>query len=365
MNKKTICVISTVHPDHDNRILKQCKSLSLNFNVDLIIQSNKESIKGIKIRQLPIIKTRISRALLFIKACKMSFSKKYNFYLIHDPELLVLSLILKISRRKVVYDIHEDYKEQILDKRWINKYLRRIISLLFDKFEKFAVLRSYSVICATPFLEKKFIKFNQNTFGVYNYPPLLEFKKSFKTNIKRSSDVFRILYVGNISHERGIFKILDAIKGIDCEFLLAGNFVDKGTEAKCESHSSWKKVNYFGYISRKQYSELLDIADLGLLIFLPNGNHINAQPNKLFEYMSGGVFQLASNFPHWTKILEHNSIGLTVDPNRSDLIQAMILSVKKNKNFYNSKRPEIIKEFMKSYTWESQIPKLMKAFIDH
>ena len=81
--------------------------------------------------------------------------------------------------------------------------------------------------------------------------------------------------------------------------------------------------------------------------------------------MSGGVFQLASNFPHWTKILEHNSIGLTVDPNRSDLIQAMILSVKKNKNFYNSKRPEIIKEFMKSYTWESQIPKLMKAFIDH
>ena len=76
MNKnQSICVISTVHPDHDTRILKQCKTLNDHFSVDLVIQSEKTIHNNIKIIPLPLIKNRLQRVHLMFLALRHSFKK--------------------------------------------------------------------------------------------------------------------------------------------------------------------------------------------------------------------------------------------------------------------------------------------------
>jgi glycosyltransferase involved in cell wall biosynthesis len=73
-------------------------------------------------------------------------------------------------------------------------------------------------------------------------------------------------------------------------------------------------VEALGFLDREGVRDVLHRAVAGLVTFLPLPNHIDAQPNKMFEYMSAGVPVIASHFPLWREIVEGNRCGICVDP---------------------------------------------------
>jgi glycosyltransferase involved in cell wall biosynthesis len=361
---KNICVISTVHPDHDTRILKQCRSLSEYFFVDLIIQSKKLSYQNIKILPLPLIRNRLQRVYLIMLATRLAFKKKYSFYIFHDPELIFLGILLKLFGKKVIYDVHEDYESQILDKHWIPSYLRKVTSIVFSFIERISSKLFDSIVCATPFIHNKFSKINNKSFCVRNFPPSEELfidDEAVLLDEQRVS-IFKILYVGVISEERSIIKILDSIKNIDCELTLGGNFSPPSLQKICEEHESWKKVRYLGFIDRLVFAKVLNESDVGILLFQPLKNHIDALPNKMFEYMAGGLFQISSNFKEWKVLVEGNSIGITIDPEDSKMLTKTLIELQKNKSHLQNMRSNIRRIYMKNFTWDKEKFELLKAF---
>ena len=95
---------------------------------------------------------------------------------------------------------------------------------------------------------------------------------------------------------------------------LVGRFSEKAVEVKVKNLSAWSKVNELGFLNRHQVRDVLARSKAGLVTFLPVPNHVDAQPNKMFEYMSAGLPIITSDFPLWREIVEGNSSGICVDP---------------------------------------------------
>ena len=101
--------------------------------------------------------------------------------------------------------------------------------------------------------------------------------------------------------------------------------MNSGTRAEFQHDRASSLVEHKGQLGRAQIAEVLGRAKVGLVLLHPTGNYVNAQPNKLFEYMSAGLPVLASDFPLWRKIVGSIKCRLVVDPlNPSAIAEALV-----------------------------------------
>lgn len=359
-----ICHFTSVHPRYDTRIfIKECNSLVNNgFDVTLIVADNlnNEIKNGINIINVGSDNEgRIKRMThTAFKIYRELRKNNYDIFHFHDPELLPIALLLKFKGKRVIYDIHEDTPRDILSKNWIKKWQRNLVSKCIEKVENFTAKRFTHLITATPFIEKRFKKLTKNVTNINNYPLINELSSDIKWDNKKK----QICFIGGINVERGIYEIIDALESIDIELILAGEFETDIIEKKSKEKEGWKKVNYLGHINRDRAKSVLAESIAGLVTYHPEPNHINAQPNKIFEYMSAGIPVIVSNFSLWRQIIETNKCGICVDPLNSIEISEAIQFLKINpdqalKMGLNGKRA--VEEI---YNWEKEEKKLISIY---
>jgi glycosyltransferase involved in cell wall biosynthesis len=359
-----VCHITSVHSSTDIRIFqKECRSLAkAGYDVHLVAPNvENHSLHGVHIHGFtPNHNGRLSR---MTKTAKQAYliAKELNadLYHFHDPEILPHGYTLKKAGKIVIYDAHEDVPRQIMAKYWIPTFLRKVVSICFEKYENRIAKRLSAVVAATPHIANRFKSINPNSIDACNYPLLEELLEPSDWNDKENE----ICYVGGISEYRGIFPLLDAMKNLEVARLnLAGTFSPVELEIKVKNHISWKKTNFFGHVGRKEVFEIFKKSKIGVVTFLPGPNHTDAMPNKLFEYMSAGIPVVASHFPLWKDIVEITNCGICVDPENPKSIELAITNLMNDSSKAEQMGKNGREAVIKNYNWDTQSIKLISLY---
>jgi glycosyltransferase involved in cell wall biosynthesis len=317
-NHNLIVHLSSVHPPFDIRIFhKECKTLAqAGYEVVLVVQHDKdEEVDGIRIRALAKPKNRLDRMTRIAWQVYRSATKENaQLYHLHDPELILIGVLLKILGKRVIYDVHEDYSSSLLSRDWIHARFRSSIVRMAAFMERAGAVLFDGIASATPAIAKRFP--SSKTIIVLNFPIMDELVQNSFTPYRERRPV--VTYLGGISEARGAKEMVLAVgmlpEHLGAQLYLAGNFSPAEMEYDIKKLAGWKRVTFLGWQSRKNVWALLGQAKLGLALLHPTPNHIKSQPNKLFEYMAAGIPVIASNFPLWKEIVEDNGCGLLIDP---------------------------------------------------
>lgn len=310
--------LTSVHSRFDVRIfLKECVSLRrAGFDVSLIVADGKgdEVCDDISIYDVGKVNDRLDRIRnapkrLLLKAKALD----YDIYHLHDPELMPIGVKLKNLGKTVIFDAHEDFPKQLRSKPYLNKVAQWILSLTFVHYERWVCPKFNAVVAATPFISEKFASMGARSVNINNYPLFGELSIE-GIDWSKKSDL--VCYVGGIAEIRGIHQLVEGMGSVQSEarLALAGKFASNQLQDVVCRDSGWANVDNLGFLSREQVRDLMGRCKAGLVTFLPTPNHTDAQPNKMFEYMSAGLPVIASNFTLWREIIEGNQCGICVDP---------------------------------------------------
>jgi glycosyltransferase involved in cell wall biosynthesis len=304
--------MATNHSPFDTRIfLKECRTLADNgYHVTFVVPHDKDEMRdGVQIRAVPLPKTRRERMTKTTwQVFRAALAEQAVIYHFHDPELLPFACLLKLYGKRVVYDMHEYYPEQILSKYWLPRWSRRVVAIVIAALETLTTA-IFDAVVVVNHIPRRLPR--HKAHPIRNYPILAGWPKP-ESYIDRP---YSVAYVGGISPIRGALEMLKALEHLDSvEVALAGPFQPPSFAEELKRHPEWRRVAYHGLLAPHEVQELLVRSKIGMVTLHPVPNYLIALPVKLFEYMAAGMPVVVSDFPLWREIVEGAGCGLLVDP---------------------------------------------------
>jgi len=358
--------LTSAHARSDVRIfLKECRSLAAaGFEVFLIVADGQGPalIDGVRIVDVgPRSGGRANRALLTAgRVFAAAQQLRADICHFHDPELMPWGLLLRLSGAKVVYDAHEHVAHDILTKHYLPlpPALLRPLSFIVGRCELAAARGLNAIVAATPEILARFRKLPVLSEGVYNFPLGEELLQTGAWDSRQ----LQACYIGGISINRGVREIAAAATHCRTRIVLAGPLWDGLTAAQAAALPGWSQVSYRGVIPRGEVAGVMGGSRVGIVTFLPVVNHVNALPNKLFEYMSAGIPVVASDFPLWREIVSATGSGLCVDPCDPLAIAQAVDRLAGDEEFGAACGRNGARAVAGEFNWAAQAPKLVRLY---
>lgn len=355
--------VSSAHPITDNRIhYRECVTLERSgYNVSLVARESVFEEDSSRVRLIRLPKRGRLQRMLFSTAQAMwiAWRSKSKIVHLHDPELIPFIPLLRLGRRVVVYDAHEDLPVQVLDKPYTNRWTRGPL-VIFTRALIAVARQAHLVVAATETIASRFPE--DKTVLVRNFPPLRD-EEDVPPDMSQRKDI--AIYIGALSGTRGTFELLRAIE--DPAFPhgwsvhLAGPMADDVAEAVHDATLSGRVV-YHGQLPPLAARDLLLNAKVGIVTLRNTSAYRDALPTKLFEYFAAGLPAVASDFPLWRSIIESAGGGTLVDETDPSAIAQAIAGYAESPEEWAMHSSNASRAAQDTLNWAHEGQKLVEAY---
>lgn len=364
-----VCHFTTVHKIDDVRIFtKECASLAANgFSVTLIAfgpSAFEDTVNGVKRISLHVpVKNRLHRFLKYSEAIyKKALEIDADIYHFHDPELLPVGLKLKKKGKKVIFDSHEFYGEQLKGKKYLPKLIRTFAAFLYKQYENYVCMKIDAVIQICTLNGENYFKNRAKRTEFINNAPLIQFSSNNLNYDMENRD--SVVHIGTLSYNRGISHIVRAANMANTKLILGGNFNSRIYKNKLTKMNEFSSVDFKGYIYYDEMEEIFNkcFAGLSTLLHVNQYDIIDTLPTKVYNYMAAGLPVIISNTKYSVDLIKKYKFGIVVNPDNISEIANAITYLKNNK-FMAKKMGENGRRILEEkFNWQIEEKKLINLY---
>lgn len=363
-DKHEIIMLANGHPVFDTRIfVKEARTLvRAGYPVCIIIPAAQDDHRdGVSILAVPLTnkgwqKLMVNPWNILRKALQQPARAVYH---IHDSDILLAGIILKLFGRKVIYDAHEDTPLQISYQHWLPALMRRPYAWFYFIVEKICGWMFDRIIVAEPVIAKYFPE--RKTFLIRNFPIRESFRIPHQTPYPDRKN--RLIHLGTLTRVRGLFEMLEgakiAEKETDFEFYLGGKLSPPDLEQRITSSYT---VNFAGWVSYTGLVDLLFESRIGIIIPHPIERYKTNYPVKLFEFMAAGLPVIASQEGESAAFVKEAQCGILVDPLNVKQIADAITWLFKNPEEAEAMGRRGQQLIFTRYNWEKESEVLLAVY---
>ena len=361
---------STVHKGLDIRIFyKQCLSLKAQgYQIALAMDLTRLESATCEERGIQHIPIKTHGNFIM----RNLFTNIYNTYKVlkrkpqiihfHDPELVIIMGILSLFGYKIIYDMHEDFQEDVKLKGK-GLIFDTFIAPLLTSIEFWISVECFYIICATNHIKSRYILYTDQISVIKNYPLKLKINSNVDNTTTKTS---KIVYIGDITPARGYYEMvrIAELLGEKFELCLIGKVSQELILHAKETTRKLKNIRFLGFISYDMLFDYCRDALCGIILLHPIETFKVSLPTKIFDYMNFGLPIICSDFKHFRVYFRDHDCITYVEPYDIHHIVKKIINL--TADTANYKRQSIIAKqaIANEFSWENQAVYLNSIYSD-
>lgn len=324
--------VTSAHSALDSRIFykEAVSASSLGFRVAVVGPAkHKERKHGVDIIPIRKSSNRLLRRLFgplnILKIILMNRPRIVHF---HDPEIIPVSLVMKLCGIKIVYDIHEYYSEiqsLRLSAGILRSFVKRLSSIFLERLP--CKLFNY-VVFPTKRLREAICVSDRTGSLVNLLPQALIPEYKFDENPE-----YDLVFMGTISPFRAgplmemMQLILDRRPNTKLMMLGTKQETVDWMRQNCPSKQVWASMIFHKKVPHNEVFSVLKKAKIGFNYHPMEPRFEVAIPVKIYEYMASGLAVVSSYFPEIGEQFVNNSEIVLVKGDDQYLLAKSVLEL--------------------------------------
>jgi len=357
--------MTSAHGPEDVRIFhKECTTLArAGYEVYLVERGESYEKNGVHIVGIGQVNVRRMTRMLCVtrQIYRAALAVDADIYHFHDPELLPYGRKLKKLGKTVIFDSHENTADQLLEKPWIPKVLRKLVYRIYSAYQRRSCRELDAVISVSPHICEFFSAFHPRVVMVTNYPQYQEVAHSDAGRDRT------LCFAGGITAQWNHERIIRALPGTDARYVLVGP-PDQAYLERLRNLPGWERVEYRRKIPHEEVAQVMSqcVAGVSVLSYSYNtGFRRGTLGNtKIYEEMMAGLPVICSKSQLWQEMVDRYHCGITVEPDSDEEVAAAIRYLLDHPDEAREMGENGRRAVRETYNWGVEEKKLLSLYAD-